>query len=117
MLAYGHGGDSAEAGVWHKKVLAVQVDNNWSTEHCIDIIKPMSLKYSWSSDHAMKYDFHVHPVNDQNEYQTEYFAKSDSIKQESGEITANKTGTYCFDFNPVERLKVNGKIVLEYRLD
>ena len=83
----------------------------------MDILKPHTLKYRWSSEHAMKYDFHVHPNNENNEYQTDYFSKSDSIKSESGEIRTEKPGTYCFDFNPVERLKANGKIQLDYRID
>lgn len=116
-FAFSHGGDHVEEGVWHKKILTVEQDSNWSTEHCIDVLKPVTLKYNWSSDHAMKYDFHVHPNNEKSEYQTEYFSKSASITKESGEILAKNSGTYCFDFNPVERLEANGKIELNYRLD
>jgi hypothetical protein len=116
-VVFGHGGNHVEEGVWHKKTLIVEWNSNWSTEHCIDVLKPLTLKYKWSSDHAMKYDLHAHPINEKNEYQTEYFSKSDSISEESGEIITKNPGTYCFDFSPVEPLQANGKIELDYRID
>lgn len=116
-VVFGHGGSHVEEGVWHNKTLTVKWDSNWPTEHCIDVLKPLTLKYKWSTEHVMKYDFHVHPNNEKNEYQTEYFSKSDSIKTESGEVITNKPGTYCFNFDPVSRLNSNGEIDLSYRLD
>ena len=99
------------------KVLIVKWDSNWPTEHCIEILESLVLKYSWVADSAMKYDLHVHPNNKNNEYQTNYFSKSDSIKAEVGEVITKKPGTYCFNFDPVKRLTSNGKIELSYLLD
>jgi hypothetical protein len=106
-----------ETGKWHKKELTVKWDSNWSTEHCMDISTIHTMEYRWLSEHAMKYDFHVHPNNKNNEYQTDYFSKSESIKDDAGKITTTKPGTYCFNFFPVNRLKANSKIELLYRLD
>ena len=112
-----HGGSHVAPGTWHEKTLIVQWDSNWATEHCMDILKPYALKYRFHTEHAMKYDFHVHPNNEKNEYLTDYFSKSDSIKAEEGEIRTDKPGTYCFNFFPVDRLSNNGEILLRYRLD
>mgnify|MGYP000097258095 CR=1 FL=1 len=116
-IAYGHSGDKVDQGIWHKKVLIVKWDSNWPTEHCLDVLEPLKLKYAWSSEHAMKYDFHVHPTTENNEYQTDYFSKSDSISKEVGEIITKKPGPYCFNFFPVTSLFKNSSINLKYRLN
>ena len=115
--AFSHGADAVSTGIWHKKVLEVKWDSNWPTEHCMEIKSKHTLSYSIETQYSMKYDFHVHPDNKENEYRTEYFSKANAIKSKQGQISTEKPGTYCFNFSPVTRLKKNSEILLSYRVD
>jgi hypothetical protein len=116
-LVFSHQGEKFIASSqWQHKNLTVQWDDNWPTEHCIDILDVNTMTYSFESEVSMKFDFHVHPNNENNEYQTDYFSKSDSIAKNTGEIITNKPGTYCFQFSPVKRHTKNSVIKLKYRL-
>lgn len=112
---YSHGGDKVIRGEWQNVILVAKPLDNWSTEHCIDVLETLTLTYSWSSKSAMKYNFHVHPFTENKEYRTDYFSKSDAIKAESGEIITSKPGTYCFDFISVKDLEENVNIRLKYK--
>jgi len=117
FLVFAHEGEQSIASTqWQHKNLTVQWDDNWPTEHCIDILDVNTMAYSFESEISMKFDFHVHPNNDNNEYQTDYFSKSESIANNADEIITNKPGTYCFQFSPVKRQTKNSVIKLKYRL-
>ncbi|WP_426358660.1 hypothetical protein ACPUVO_00085 [Pseudocolwellia sp. HL-MZ19] len=116
LFASAHGGDKAVTNEWQNLTLIAKAYDNWATEHCVDILEEYKLEYSFKAESSMMYDFHVHPNNEKNEYQTDYFSKSDSIEEENGEITTKKPGTYCFNFFPVQKTNENINISLKYRL-
>ncbi len=112
-----HGGEKAQIHQWHKKELIVKANNNWNTEHCIQVKAVYQITYEFKSELAMKFDFHVHPATDNNEYLTEHLASQKSIRSFSGKESTRKPGTYCFDFNPVKPHRKDSVIYLNYRLD
>ncbi len=116
IFASAHGGDKAVINEWQNIDLTAKALDNWPTEYCVDILEVYKMEYSFNAESPMVYDFHVHPNNEKNEYQTDYFSKSESVEEENGEITTKKPGTYCFSFFPIKKTKKDKYINLKYRL-
>lgn len=114
---YAHEGESPKPGEWVEKNLTIRHASNWNIEHCFKLPGNNTVRYRFTVDIPLNFDFHVHPETEDGTYRTEHLDRESNIRSREGQVKGELPGNYCFDFFPPQQATEDKEIRLFYRID
>ena len=96
--------------------LVLKKGDHWGAEHCFKLKAQSQVKYQFSAQVDLSFDFHLHPQLPDGGYRTEHFAKQKAVQSYRGQARASHSGMCCFHFYAVKPLSRDREILLTYEV-